>query len=456
MKSIQLKERLSALGAGSPHQMALSWRGECLNFQSINFSARSLADRLASRGVKAGEVIMVESSDPLRITSMVYATLYLGVALMPLNPKMQPQWREALIQQLGCGWLFTDSMDSIVPIGSSEPIDAIDSPQLVIATSGTSGKPRGVMLSAGALAASARSGSERVGLVAGDCWLNPLPLYHIGGLSILLRTLHAGAAMVLQERFDPQSVWKVLREGTITHISLVPVMLARLLDYTDEAPPSSLRVALIGGDQLALELADRAHAAGWPLCVSYGMSEMSSQVATDCRPEAGRIAGRVGAPLAGVEISLEKDSGRIRLRGEGLMLGYLNPGFTPGLGLDDGWLETGDLGKLDSEGNLTVVGRADEVLISGGLNIHPLEVEQMIQVCPGVDATGVSGQADPVWGDRLVVLYTGTISEEALEVWCREQMPDSMRPRRFCRVPSLPINNMGKLERQRLREMIPA
>ncbi|MCP4992744.1 MAG: 2-succinylbenzoate--CoA ligase [Gammaproteobacteria bacterium] len=456
MKSIQLKERLSALGAGSPHQMALSWRGECLNFKSINLSAQSLADRLASRGVKAGEVIVLESSDPLHIVSMVYAALHLGVAVMPLNPEMQPRWREALIQQLGGGWLCIDPLGSLVPLGSSEPINAIDSLQLVIATSGTSGKPRGVMLSAGALAASAHSGSERVGLVAGDCWLNPLPLYHIGGLSILLRTLHAGAMMVLQEGFDPQAVWQTLREGTITHISLVPAMLARLLDHADEAPPASLRVALIGGAQLAPELADRARAAGWPLCVSYGMSEMSSQVATDCGPEAGRIAGRVGAPLAGVEVSLEPDSGRIRLRGGGLMLGYLNPRLTPGLGLDDGWLETGDIGKLDSEGNLTVVGRADEMLISGGLNIHPLEVEQMIQVCPGVDAAGVCGQADPVWGDRLVALYTGTISEEALEVWCREQMPDSMRPRHFCRVPSLPINSMGKLERQRLREMIPA
>jgi o-succinylbenzoate---CoA ligase len=318
---------------------------------------------------------------------------------------------------------------------------------LVISTSGSEGEPRGVLLSDASIDAAAAAANHHLPLRPGDLWLDCLPLYHIGGLAILWRCARAGAAVLLHDGFDADAVAADLARQPVTHLSLVPAMLARLLE-TGVAPPASLRHVLIGGAALSQALHDRARAAGWPLNPSYGMSETAAQVATWTPADGPWREGLVGRPLGKNEIALAADS-RIRIRGPQVMLGYLGGG-----GIDeDGWLTTGDLGKIDANGRLTVTGRADDMLISGGRNVHPLEVESCLAGCPGVLDVAVTGLPDKVWGDLIVALVVGDATAQGIADWCRPRLPGAALPRRIVHLGSLPRNATGKLERSQLRRL---
>jgi o-succinylbenzoate---CoA ligase len=318
---------------------------------------------------------------------------------------------------------------------------------LVISTSGSEGEPRGVMLSDASLDEAAAAANRHLPLRPGDLWLDCLPLHHIGGLAILWRCALAGAAVLLHDGFNADAVAADLARQPVTHLSLVPAMLARMLE-TGVAPPASLRHVLIGGAALAQALYDRATATGWPLNPSYGMSETAAQVATWTPADGPWHEGLVGRPLGRNEIALAAD-GRIRIRGPQLMAGYLDGG-----GIDaDGWLTTGDLGKIDALGRLTVTGRADDMLISGGRNVHPLEVESCLAGCPGIRDVAVTGLPDKVWGDLIVALVVGEATAQGVADWCRPRLPGAALPRRIVHLGSLPRNATGKLERSQLRQL---
>ena len=444
-----------------------------VSFGELSRDVNSLAAVLVDHGVQAGDLLALITASSILITRMAYASMALGVTLFPLDPAMAGERRNRLLSAAGCDLVINDvELDDLsdgVKVISTQSFSAAGTAplsqnwnrdgdggavQLVIATSGSEGDPKGVMLSGDNLAASILASRQRLGLDAGDIWLCCLPLFHIGGLSILYRCLQAGAGVLLQQGFDAQSVWLNIQHRKVTHISLVPSMLARLLDISEDAsPPEWLRIVLIGGGHLAPELAARAHTAGWPLCVSYGMSETASQCATQCGADAGLVSGGVGLPLGGFEIALS-ERGRIMVRGPAVMRGYINPDRVPGLGLlDGGWFETGDLGEIDASGRLRVLGRADDLLVSGGKNIHPLEVEDLLAACPGVEQAAIAGQADEVWGVRLVALYTGSASAAEVEQWCCENIASALRPRRFVQVAELPQNGFSKLDRKEFPDL---
>jgi O-succinylbenzoic acid--CoA ligase len=424
---------------------------------------------LLEQGVKTGDLVAVITPSSLTISQLLYAAHYLGVALFPLNPSMAVERRNALLLQAGVGLILTDvELDNLpdgvrsVPVSTAAESDGAVKPdvvrsqlQLIVATSGSEGEPKGVMLSGENIAASVTASRNRLGLCSKDIWLNCLPMFHIGGIMILYRCMDAGAAMLLHQGFDAEQVWADLHKYLVSHLSLVPAMLSRLLDVSaDAAPPETLRVVLIGGSHFSPELALRAHAAGWPLCVSYGMSETCSNCVTHCGERAGVVPGHVGLPLDGFEVALSAN-GRIKLRGPAVMQGYLNPERLPGLGFtQDGWLETGDLGEKDRAGCLRVLGRADDMLVSGGNSVHPIEVEEMLLSCPGVDEVAVSARKDKTWGDLLVAIYTGTGSLEGIKSWCYTNLSSYQRPREFIRVPELPRNAMGKLDRESLKALL--
>ena len=318
---------------------------------------------------------------------------------------------------------------------------------LIISTSGSEGQPKAVMLSNGNLDAAAVAANQRLPLGAGDCWLACLPLYHIGGQSILWRCAEAGASVLLHDGFDPALIARDFESRSVTHISLVPAMLARLLDAGIK-PPASLRHAMIGGAALAKPLYDRAVNANWPLNPSYGMSESAAQIATWTPSDGPWQEGLVGRALGQNELAIG-DDGRIRLRGPQLMSGYLGGG-----GLDQGgWLTTGDLGKIDQFGRLTVTGRADDMLISGGCNIHPLLVESCLVACPGIRDVAVTGLPDPVWGDLVVALVVGSASTDEVIDWSKARLPSAAQPRRIVHLTQLPRTPGGKLERSALRRL---
>ena len=343
-----------------------------------------------------------------------------------------------------------------VPLGDSIPLPAAENlpadTALIIATSGSEGLPRAVLLGNAQLDAAAAGANARLGLRAGDLWLNCLPLQHIGGLSILWRCARAGAGVLLHDGFAAEEVAADLATHPVTHISLVPAMLARLLDIgarlldIGARPPASLRVVLIGGAALSRQLYDKASAAGWPLVVSYGMSETAALIAAHAPDDGPWHEGLAGRPLSGHELRIG-DDGRIAIRGPQVMLGYAD-----GSGVDRaGWLTTGDLGAIDEAGRLSVLGRADDMLISGGCNVHPQEIEACLAACPGVDDVAVTGSPDPIWGDLVVALVVGPVEPGALFEHARQHLPTAAQPRRFQRLDRLPRNATGKLDRPALR-----
>jgi O-succinylbenzoic acid--CoA ligase len=318
---------------------------------------------------------------------------------------------------------------------------------LIISTSGSEGEARAVLLGSTGMAAAARASNQHLPLHPGDIWLNCLPLYHIGGQSILWRCAQAGASVLLHEGFSIENIAVDLEKYPVSHISLVPAMLAQLLDKQITAP-TSLRHVLVGGAALAPALYEKALGAGWPVYPSYGMSETSAQIATYHPTDGPWQQGLVGKALTGSEIAIDTN-GRIRVRGQQLMLGYLD-----GSGIDaDGWLTTGDLGRIDATGCLTVTGRADDMLISGGRNIHPIDVEACLAACPGIIDVAVTGQPDPVWGDLVVALIVGTAGAEQITRHARQHLPSAAVPRKLVFLDRLPRNPTGKLVRAELRQL---
>lgn len=301
---------------------------------------------------------------------------------------------------------------------------------LIIATSGSTGEPKGVRLSWRAIAAACRMSVKTLDLRPGDAWLACLPLYHVGGAMILYRCLRAGATAVVHEGFDVTAVARDLARRRISHLSLVPPMLAQLLDAA--VPPApTLRCVLVGGAALSRAIYDRAIAAGWPLRLSYGMTETCATALVD------------GRPLPGVRVRIGT-AGTLEIATPARMAGYL------GGPRSDEWFASSDLAAVDADGNVRILGRADDMLVSAGLNVHPADVEASLSACPGVREAGVIGIPDPVWGDVIACAYEGETGEAMLEDWCRAHLPTARRPRRFLRVDRLPRLTSGKLDRRAL------
>lgn len=425
-------------------------------------------------GLIPGSPIAIVSRSRSRQARAIWLAVFAGCPVLPVNPS-HPSAR-SLISDCGISQAIADAdIDlprgirrlparrlDVVPEGPAIPGMplAMDSAQLLVPTSGTEGAARAGMLSCANLSESASNTCVVLELGHADAWLACLPLTHIAGIAILFRCAAVGACVHLHERFDPEQVWTDIMDGEITHISLVPSMLYRMLEVSaDAAPPFSLRQALIGGSPLSLALGRRARAAGWPLRETYGMTETASHVAL-----AARSDWQLGLdPLPGIAISIvdEKgkpttETGRIRITGPTVMLGYANADLKPGDGLTGEQTVTSqDLGRFDEDGRLRVLGRADAILVTSGANIHPAEVESLLAGCPGLHEAAVTGLPDPIWGQRLIALYTGEVEPAEVERWTKETIIRPLRPHEFYKIRELPRNALGKLKRADLPALVP-
>ncbi len=434
----------------------------------IQSEAANAAAALLRAGCRRSDAIAALTSSNRILQILIRATDMLGSPFMPLDPGLPDSAIDDLLRQADIQYLVGDrAMSGCVAISerdlfkdARDPVArtsrGLDDMALFVATSGSTGHPRAVMLSSGALRAAATASQARCPLAPNDRWLVCLPLFHIGGYSILSRCALAGADAVIHEGFDPDRVVATLATERITHLSLVPAMLALLLDRAAAPPPTWLRHVLVGGAALDSDLAARATMSGWPIQPTYGMSETASQVATLAplsRPAARAWRkGMVGQPLPGVEVAQSGD-GRLMVRGPMLMAGYTNPTHRPGDGLIDGWFVTNDVAHIGPDGNLLVQGRIDDVIISGGKKILPALVEEALAVCPGLTAVSIVGRDDAVWGEIVTAVFCGAISEAALLEWARAHVPPSIRPRAAVCVPALPALASGKPDRIALRRM---
>jgi O-succinylbenzoic acid--CoA ligase len=303
----------------------------------------------------------------------------------------------------------------------------------VLYTSGTSGRPKGAILSRAAFIAAARASAARLGWRDDDRWLCSLPLAHVGGLSVLVRCLLARRPFVLG-RGD--RVAEDLAAHRATIVSLVPAQLARLLDAGWDPPPW-LRLVLLGGAAAPPRLLERAASAGVPVVTTYGLTEACSQVATQIP---GAPGAGCGPPLPGVSVRIAEDD-RIEIDGPTLFSGYLGEPLRP-----PGWFATGDFGRLDAGGNLHVLGRRTDLITTGGENVYPAEVEAYL------DARGVSacvfGVADETWGEIVAAAVTAPVDPASLA-----DLAPFKRPRRLAVVDALPLTAGGKPDRAAARAL---
>ncbi len=344
-------------------------------------------------------------------------------------------------------------------------------------TSGSSGSPKAVGIARDAFAASAAATRTLLDLRPADCWGLCLSLGHVGGLALLLRAVAVGCSVRCWSSFDPDRVAAAVAAGRVTHLSLVPVMLRRVLDRLGGRTPSpKLRCVLVGGAAAPRKLLERAVAAGLPVAPTWGMTETTSQAATAPPELARRLPGTAGRPLPGVQVKVSGTAapngrtatqngrnGVLAVRGPTLASVVVQtPGAAPEpLPLDaDGWFHTADVGRVDAAGRVWVDGRADETIVTGGLNVSPRQVEAVIESMSGVAEAVVFGTPDEEWGEVVTALVEADRKEadrrvvEADDVldYCRARLARGRRPRRVRVVDRLPRTRTGKPMRNAARE----
>ena len=464
----------------TPDAPALVTGDETWTYKTLNHQVRLGAGRLHRQGIGKGHRVAVLMAAGQDYVTLIHAIMRLGAALVPLNTRLTPEEIDrqlAVIQPTAlvhdaafaatAAALTTDCW--VLPFERAEPratlpdIDPapldLEAPCAIIHTSGTGGSPRGVVLTYGSLFYSAMASACRIGHLPGDRWLSVLPLFHVGGLSIHIRATLYGITVVQHPAFDVAAVNHALTHDDITLVSLVPTMLRRLLDARDEPWSGKLRLVLLGGAAAPADLLERCIEAAIPIATTYGLTEAASQVATTLPGDAARKPGTVGKPLLFTRVRILGEDGRparagtsgeILVKGPTVMREYANRPDDTAHALKNGWLHTGDIGKLDDDGDLYVFARRSNRIVSGGENIAPREVEDVLRGHPAVKNACVVGLEDADLGQRVaaaVVLHEGeTLSADDLIAYSRQHLAGYKIPRRVRFLDHLPQTASGKIQ----------
>lgn len=475
---------LARRAAAMPEQPALLAAGAQWSFAELNRRACVLARALITYGMQPGDRVALLLRNSPEFVALVHAAPRAGVTLVPLNTRLTAPELAWQLGDSGARLLVFDghtapqakALLKLAPNLTLVDIAAIPADQVadgalrdtidlseiftLIYTSGTTGRPKGSLLSYGNYWWSAIGSVLNLGLHADDRWLAVMPLFHVGGLSILARAAIYGMSVVVHQSFEPIAVNRAIDEDGVTIVSVVSVMLQRMLEHRGARPyPATLRCLLLGGGPAPRPLLEACAARGAPVAQTYGLTEATSQVATLAPADALRKLGSAGQPLLPTELRIERDGepsvagevGEILVRGPTVMRGYANLPDESAPALRGGWLHTGDLGYLDDEGYLYVVSRRNDLIISGGENIYPAEIEAILLGHPAVEEVAVVGVPDERWGQApaaVVTLRQGMAASEAeLIAFCREQLAGYKVPQSIRFVAALPRNAAGKLMR---------
>jgi len=428
----------------SPDRAALIASGTALTYAELEREASAAARRLAARGVRRDASVVLELSGGVDHAIVLHALMKLGAVVHPLGARLSPAEREAEIERTRPALVVASPEDAAgreadLPLLGEHDLSAI---HCRLMTSGTSGRPRTVGLTYGNHLWNAVGSAFKIGVDPADRWLCCLPLHHVGGLSILMRSVIYGTGVVVHAGFDVDRVAESLRSDGVTLISLVPTMLVRLLEAGVEL--SGPRVILLGGGPVPVEVIEEAAGRGAKVVQTYGLTEAASQVTTLEPNEAHRKLGSAGRPLLTTHLRIQ--DGEILVQG---------PTVGPGLADEDGWLHSGDLGRIDDEGFLYVEDRLDDVIVTGGENVVPSEVEDVLLRHPGVAEAAAVARPDPEWQQAVtavVVLREGArASADELRRHCASALAGPKVPKRVEFAPELPRTPSGKVLRRALR-----
>jgi O-succinylbenzoic acid--CoA ligase len=476
-------------------QEALFVDGRSFTYAEIAAGAIATADRLRAVGAEEGDLVAVMASPSVGGVVLIHALLDRRIVMLPINARLTEAEQIAVLAQAGprfliigpevddqkakrlakaarCGLIVLSSTAEglhsplVAPAVSLPKLEA--GVALILMTSGTTGRPKAAMLTLANLIASASASNQLLGVDSKDRWLLCLPLFHIAGLSILLRSALAGTSVALQDGFDANRVADAFEVARITCVSFVATMLDQVIELRgDTPPPASLRLILLGGGPASATLLRRAEFLSYPVAPTYGLTEAASQVAT--RPPSKYLSARPDdlagglVPLPGIEIRIMDASGKmmteggpgeIQVRGRIVMMGYRDDLPATKKAIQTGWLSTGDIGELDRRGRLRVFDRRTDLIISGGENIYPAEIESVLTGHPDIEEVGVVGCPDSKFGARplaFIVMRSGrSLDRPELGSFCRERLAGFKIPVDFIEMASLPRTASGKLRRQAL------
>ena len=387
--------------------------------------------------VAPGDRVAVQSWNSPALVWLFFAAARRGATVLPLNARLTAGELKSLTESVGISRLDGKTVEGSIEIEDDHVAAALF-------TSGTTGVAKLVELTHGNFRASAAANALRLGGESSQRWLGTLPLFHVGGLAMLYRCAHYGASIALEAQFDAARACALMDQG-VTHVSFVPTMLERVLAVRGDRPFAGVKAALIGGGPMTSATLQRARAAGLPVLQTYGLTEACSQVTTESLEDADGTTA--GTPIHGVEVRITNPDaqgvGEIEVRG---------PTVAKGLGP---WLQTKDLGALDQRGRLAIKSRRLDLILCGGENVYPAEVEAVLREHPMIRDVAIVARADAEWGQVPVAIVVADVFDpEGLTAWARQRLAAFKLPRAWVQIEALPTNATGKVDRLALVELL--
>ncbi|WP_445489322.1 o-succinylbenzoate--CoA ligase [Niallia sp. 03133] len=472
----------------TPNREAIVYNNQRLTFLELYEKAYNRAGVLTAKGVKEEDNIGFLVNNNLQTVITLLSLHIIGAKAVLLNNRLTA---DELIFQLNDAqttFLLTEKtfaktiqkIESEIPICTlfkedipsypyEQPLEkaevSLQETCTIMYTSGTTGSPKGVIQSYGNHWWSAVGSALNLGLQEKDVWLCALPLFHISGYSILIRSLLYGIKIVLHDHFSVEKVIADIEKEKVTMMSVVTLMLKKIENAVEQKLPASFRCMLLGGGPATIDVIKSCFRKGIPVYYSYGMTETSSQIVTLAPEDSFKKAGSAGKPLFPAQLKImnekgleaaQQEAGEIIVKGPNVSKGYLNKGTNR----VNGWFHTGDIGYKDGEGFLYVLDRRSDLIISGGENIYPAEIEGILTSIEGVWDAGVVGMEDELWGQvpaAFIVKKHGiTLTEKMILSDCSEKMAKYKIPKKIFFIERIPRNASKKILRRELRKLVMA
>ena len=491
----------------TPGKLAIRFPGRDLSYAELAALIDSLASALAASGVKRGDCVAYLGFNSPEMLALLFASARVGALFMPLNWRLagpehrqmledcppvllfvEPQYvaqTDAYRDELGAttlisfgtpgdGWMswtdFCRRTSDPTPAVPHDPKIDDDTPLLICYTSGSTGKPKGVLLTQRALECNAANSTDMHGLTADDVILTTLPLFHVGGLNNQTTpALQAGCTVVLHPKFDVDATFDTIERDGITLTVLVPAQLDMMMAHRrwPGADFSGLRMITTGSTIVPRHVIHAVHAKGVPLVQVYGSTETCPIAVYLKAGDAMRKIGSTGKAAARCRLRIVDSqgadvtpgaTGEILIRGDNLMSGYWQAPQATAAVLVDGWFHTGDMGHLDEEGYLYVDGRGKDMIISGGENIYPAEIENLLIESPDIAEASVIGRPDPRWGEIVVAVVVPkadhAVSDEQVMKLLEGRIARYKHPKEVVVVDALPKTALGKVRKEDVRQMV--
>lgn len=442
-----------------------------VSYYDLFNKAAQLSAGIKQEGIKEKDYIPLLISDNLKLIEITIALWMLGAIPVPLNTKLLDEEILSILDDHRFNYLVTDrkfsmiknranlnfiSIDNIKP--ESEMIN-LESPSLndeavVIFTSGSTGRPKGVVHTFLSLISSIENGNDILGHKEKDRWLASLPFYHIGGFQIICRSLFFGCTIIIPETLQTNHLANAIVKNNPSHISVVSTQLERLL-YQKIIPGKNLQVSLVGGGFISDDLMFEADKLGWKPYRVYGSSETASMITVIPADKITLKPESVGKPFHNVEIKVSKES-EILIKSSSLFKKYLNDEKETCLRLVDNFYHTGDIGFIDVDGYLFIEARRNDLIVSGGENVNPIEVEKVLTELPFIIEVCVFPKQSKTWGQIVaaaIVSKDKSVDEKTLKEVLKQKLAGFKIPKQFFFLDELPKTSLGKLERGKIRKM---